>query len=51
MPWLGAKVSFIAYNGLVPMSPKTTPSARSVRAALVDCDAWAPPVAMILGGP
>ena len=46
MPWLGAKVSLTAYSGLVPMSPKTTPSASSVSAAFEDCDAGAPLVAM-----
>src|SRR5215213_8012817 len=34
MPWSGENVSFTAYSGLVPMSPKTTPRAASVRAAL-----------------
>src|SRR5688572_17120586 len=36
MPWTGAKVSLTAYSGLVPMSPKTMPSAASVRAAVED---------------
>src|SRR5688500_3035418 len=36
MPWSGEKVSLTAYSGLVPMSPKTTPKAASVRAAVDD---------------
>src|SRR5688572_16009855 len=40
MPRPGEKVSFTAYSGLVPMSPNTTPSAASVRAAREDCLAW-----------
>src|SRR5512132_4060451 len=37
MPCAGEKVSFTAYSGLVPMSPKTTPSASSVSAPLDEC--------------
>jgi len=33
MPWSGENVSLTAYSGLVPMSPKTTPSASNVSAA------------------
>jgi hypothetical protein len=36
MPCAGLNVSLTAYNGLVPMSPYTIPSASSVRAAC-DC--------------
>ncbi len=39
MPWLGEKVSLTAYSGLVPMSPKTTPSATSVSAAVEEREA------------
>ena len=42
MPCAGENVSFTAYSGLVPMSPKTTPSASRVSAAWEECDAWAP---------
>jgi hypothetical protein len=28
------KISFIAYNGLVPMSPKTTPILPAIKAAV-----------------
>ena len=50
-PWLIEKTVCTAYRGLVPMSPKTTPSASSVRAALEDCDAGAPLLAMWEGVP
>ena len=36
MPWSGENVSFTAYSGLVPMSPKTMPSAASVSAPSED---------------
>src|SRR5256885_2638021 len=36
MPWSGENVSLTAYSGLVPMSPKTMPSAASVSAASED---------------
>jgi hypothetical protein len=36
MPCAGEKVSFTAYNGLVPMSPNTTPSAARVSAVSED---------------
>lgn len=33
-PWCSPKLSFSAYSGLVPMSPKTTPRAPTVSLAM-----------------